>query len=147
MNVYITLTKKHQQEVNDFPFFFAFDKKQFNDGMRELGLNPTDTDKIYSLSGTGGYYRKSDSKMLHEMFDRHEKERQSAIDADTTGDGFIFDMFNYELGNHEYVVTYDETDAIYALGLSVEDVYSSKKLLHGLRKAKKAQLDWYAKHG
>jgi len=139
MNDYITMKTRHQQEVNDFPMFFAFNNKQFDEGMKSFGLDPNETNKIYKLGNTGGYYLRTDAEKLNEMLYRHAKEIQDAIDSDTTGDGFIFEMFYYELANHEYIVTYDVTDTLNALGFTEEEVYADKKLLHGLKKAIKAQ--------
>lgn len=65
-------------------------------------------------------------------------EKQAAIAADETGEGFIYDMFYEKLANHEYSVTLDETDALLSLGLSFEAIYKDKRLLLGLEKAKKA---------
>ena len=140
MNTYKVLKEKRQQEVNSFPIAFAFSDQQFDEGMRKLGLNPTDTDKVYSIGG-GGFIRKTDSNALHEMFERHEREIQEAIAADITGEGFIFDMFNYELDNHEYVITYDVTDTLEALGLTVDDINNNPLLAKGLELARKAQFD------
>lgn len=47
MGAYADMKSKHQKEVNNFPIKFAFDEKQFEEGMVELGLLPTDTDKVY----------------------------------------------------------------------------------------------------
>lgn len=146
MNAYRELKDKQQAEVNAFPMFFAFSQQQFDEGMKKLGLEPTDTDKIYKLGNTGGFYRKSDSEALHAMFERHEQEMKDAIAADKTGDGFIFDMFDYELANHEYGYTRDMTDALEALGLTLEDINADQRLVHGLQKAHEAQIEWYNKH-
>jgi len=143
MNAYTVLKDKQQKEVNEFPMFFAFSNEQFNEGMAKFGLKPEDTDKIYSLSGTGGFYKRTDSEKLKEMMNRHEKERQEAIEGDETGDGYIFDMFNYELGNHEFVITYDVEDTLDALCLTIDEVNASEKLKHGLNKAIKSQKEWY----
>lgn len=139
MNAYLTLKNKHQDEVNAFPMFFAFNKDQFEEGMKKLGLEPTDTDKIYKLGGTGGFYRKSDSDALAEMFDRHMKEDADAIAADPTGDGYIYQMFNYELANHEYGYTGDPEPTLDALGLTMEEINANPALLHGWKKAEKNQ--------
>lgn len=136
MNKYAELSAKHQAEVNAFPFMWAFSKKQFEEGMAQLGLLPTDTDKIYSI-GSGGYIRKTDSDALAAMMDRHAAERQAAIDADTTGEGFILDMFTYELDNHEYCITWDLEPTLDALGLTVEEINASPALLHGLKLAER----------
>jgi hypothetical protein len=134
MNSYRELTAKHEKEVNEFPFMWAFNKKQFEEGMARLGLAPTDTDKIYSI-GSGGYIRKTDSDALAAMMDRHTAERQAAIAADTTGEGFILDMFVYELDNHEYCITWDLEPTLDALGLTLDEINASPALLHGLKLA------------
>ncbi|WP_312573369.1 hypothetical protein, partial [Clostridium sp.] len=131
---YKELKQKHQEEVNNFPMFFAFSQNQFDEGMKKIGLEASDTDKIYSLGG-GGFYKKSDAEALHEMFERHEKEMESKIKTDTTGEGFIYDMFKYELNNHEYSYTGEIGDTLDCLGLTIEDVNSNKDLIHGLNKA------------
>ncbi|MDD3029868.1 MAG: hypothetical protein PHS57_06285 [Alphaproteobacteria bacterium] len=130
---------RHQQEFVTFPIRFAFNTQQFEQGMRDLDLEPTDTDKIYKLADTGGFYRRTDASTLHEMFDRHASEMQAAVDGDQTGDGFIFQMFDYELANHEYGYTGSIESTLDALDLAVEDVNKSPQLLHGLQKAMKHQ--------
>jgi len=140
MNKYKELKNKHQEELNNFPMFFAFSNQQFEEGMRKLNLDPSDTDKIYKLGGTGGFYRKTDAVTLHEMFNRHNQEMKEAMESD---DQFIFDMFNYELGNHEYIVTYSVDDTLRAIGLTEEEVNNNPRLLSALKKAKKAQEDWH----
>ncbi|MCL2672609.1 MAG: hypothetical protein FWF10_11340 [Clostridiales bacterium] len=37
-NTYTALKYRQQQEVENFPMFFAFTKQQFSDGMSSLGL-------------------------------------------------------------------------------------------------------------
>jgi hypothetical protein len=134
MNKYAELSAKQQKEINEFPFMWAFNKKQFEEGMASLGLLPTDTDKIFSI-GAGGYIRKTDSDALEAMMDRHAAERKAAIDADTTGEGFILDMFVYELDNHEYSITWDLEPTLGALGLTLDEINDSPALLHGLNLA------------
>lgn len=116
MNAYLEMKERHQKEFNEFPMKFAFSDKQFEEGMRELGLEPTDTDKVYSLGETGGFYRRSDAEKLHEMLKRHTEEEDAAIAADTDGTGYAYEMFYYELGDHEYSYTYDTEDTLNALG-------------------------------
>lgn len=144
MNLYKIMKQKHQEEVNSFPMQIAFSDKQFEEGMKKLGLEPHETDKVYSLGG-GCFYRKSDSEKLHDMLDRHEKEFKSLIAQDTTGEDFIFDMFDYELSNHEYTYTWDISSTLDSLGLTADDINNSPTLLHGLKKAMKEQKDWYEK--
>lgn len=139
---YYELSQRHQKEVDEFPLFFAFSNKQFYEGMKRLELGPEDTDKIYRLGDTGGYYRKSDSDSLHEMFARHQQEMETAIAEDPTGDGFIYDMFKYELNNHEFGYTRDTGSTLDALGLDFDDVNADPRLKHGLEKACKEIIQW-----
>ena len=135
MNKYQILKERQQKEINEFPMFFAFNKQQFAEGMQSLGLNSADTAAIYKLSNTGGFFRKSDSTRFHDMMNRHADERQQAIDEDTTGDGYVFDMFKYELVNHEYGYSGDLSYTLEALGLTNAEVNANPKLKYALNKA------------
>jgi hypothetical protein len=138
MTTYLELKRKHEVEVNAFPMKFAFSDRQFAEAMQALGLEPTDTDKVYSI-GVGGFIRKTDATAMEEMFERHEQERKAAIAADETGDGYVYEMFDYELGNHEYCVTWDPTSTLDALGYTIEEVKSDPKLKRSFIKATRAQ--------
>ena len=132
---YSELKERQQQEINAFPFIWAFNESQLADGMRRLGLDPTaDRGQIVHVGG-GGYIRKADKKALQDLFAKHRRELQEAIAADKTGDGFIYDMFYTELANHEYSYTGDVTDAVNACGLTVEQINEDPALIHGLKKA------------
>lgn len=140
MNDYKKMKEKHQKEINEFPMFFAFNNKQFDEGMKKLGLDPSEEHKIYKLGGTGGFYRKTDATTLNEMFKRHDEEMRKAMAED---DDFILEMFNYELSNHEYIYTQDVTDTLNSLGLTIDEVKNDKRLMDALQKACKSQEDWY----
>ena len=113
---------------------FAFNDKQFKEGMRKLGLEPEDTDKVYK--GIGGvFYKRTDSKRLRDLLDRHSEEMDKAIKNDTKKDGFVFFMFSYELANHEYSYTMDTTDTLLALGITKKDLEENKYMASCLRDA------------
>lgn len=137
MSKYTELKSKHQAEVDAFPFGFAFNQSQFNEMMEKWGLTPDDTDKIYSIGG-GGYIRKSDAEAMHKMFERHELERKMARQH---GDDYLFEMFNYELANHEYNYTGDLTDTLDALGLTIDEINADPKMADALKRAIAAQED------
>lgn len=141
-NAYALMKQKQQKEIDAFPIGACFSNQQFADMMAKWGLTVNDTDKITSL-GAGCYIRKSDVPAFNELFERHLKERENAIANDASGDGFIYDMFIYELANHEYCITYDYEDTFFALGLSYKQVARDKRLLHGLKKAEKDYLKSY----
>ena len=138
MNRYLELKKNFRQEIDEFPLFWAFNKMQFEEGMTELGLKPNQLDEVCRLPA-GAICRKNDAPRFIEMLLNHDKSMKAAIDADETGEGFIFDMFNYELANYEYAYTRDATETLEALNLTFADVRASSRLNHGLKKAIAAQ--------
>lgn len=138
---YEELKNRQQKEINAFPFGFAFTNAQYEEMMKKWGLTPDDTDKIYSLGG-GAFIRKQDSSAMDEMFRRQKEERKKAIEEDTTGDGYIFSMFKYELANHEYGYTYELDDTLDALDLTLSQIKKDKRLRHGLNKALKPYYDF-----
>ena len=139
MNKYRELKERQQKEVDAFPIGACFSQEQFEKMMNKWGLTVDDTDKIVSIGG-GCYIRKTDVTAFNELFERIAKEKQEAIDGDETGDGFIKDMFIYELANHEYCITYDYEDTLDALDLTLEQVLNTPKLKHGLAVARKEYL-------
>lgn len=136
-NRYQELRERQQKEFDALPLGFAFGDKQFEEMMKGWGLDAKkdeDLAKIYSI-GYGGYIQKKDSTLLHEIRERHDKEMEDAIVADETGEGFIFEMFLYELDNHEYGYTGDPEGALDALGYTADEVLENQKLKRGLEKA------------
>lgn len=133
-NMYIKLKNKHQKEFNEFPIKFAFTTEQFKNGMKELGLKESDTDKIYPIYG-GGFIRKLDKHRFENMCDKHYKEIQEEIINDTTGENFIRDMFLEELSNHEYGYTRDIEPTLNALALTINDIEKNENIKRGLELA------------
>lgn len=140
MNMYRKLKERHTKEFNEFPIMFAFSDDQFKKGMVELGLNEDDTNKIYSI-GAGGFIRKEDSSAFNDMVNRLDEEMKQVIRDDKTGEGFIKDMFAYELGNHEYGYTHDIDPTLNALNLTFKEVIESPTLNHGLNIAIRSCLE------
>lgn len=56
---------------------------------------------------------------MHKTFDRLHEELQAAIAQDTTGSGFIYEMFLCELADHEYGYTQDVGETLDALGYTL----------------------------
>lgn len=145
-NKYLELKKRFEEEFSAFPMKFAFSEEQFVRGMTELGLDPEkDKDKVCTGFG-GGFFRKTDKDALIALLEGHDKELTEAIEADKTGDGFAYDMFYYELANHEYSYTMDLSQTLDALGMTFEAVQEKPILLQALTKAAKQVLadssDW-----
>ena len=134
MNRYADLKQRQQAEFAAFPMQFAFSDQQFAEGMAALGLSPTDTGKIYKAPG-GGFYRREDGPRLEAMMERFDRELAEAIAADGTGEGFIYEMFLYELDAHEYGYTMDTEEALDALGYTAKQVLGDPRLKRGIEKA------------
>ena len=71
------------------------------------------------------------------MLNRHREEHQKAIKEDTTGEGYIYDMFVYELQNYEYGYTGCVDDTLEALGISRETLQQNTAMSQALEKARK----------
>lgn len=135
MNRYAELRERQQEEFNALPLGFAFSREQFDEMMQEWGLDPEkDLDKLLRIPG-GGYIQKKDADLLHQTKERHDAEMAAAIAEDKTGEGFIYEMFLYELDNHEYGYTRDTEDTLDTLGYTAEEVLGNPRLKRGIEKA------------
>ncbi len=137
---YQEMKKRQQEELKKIPIKYAFSDEQLKKGMKELGLNENDTDKIVAI-GAGGFMKKTDVEAYKEMQKKHNKEFWTEIAKDKVGDKFIKNMFLYELNNHEYSYTNDITDTLMSLGLSNKDIEENKNLRTGLILAEKEILE------
>lgn len=133
MNKYIKLKEQHQKEVNEFPMMFAFSNEQFKEGMKKLGV--ASKDELVSI-GSGGFVRKTDAKSYVLMLKRMDEEDREAMKDPE----YCYEMFRYELGNHEYCITYDYTETLEALGLTEDEVVENPILLEALKKAERDYL-------
>lgn len=143
MNKYRELKERQQEEVNAFPIKAAFSKEQLQRALEELGAT---ADECIGVGG-GCFIRKTDKKAFFDMFERHTKELWDNISNDKDGTGFIYDMFYYELDNHEYCITYDVEDTLDCLGITFEDIEKNVNLAKGLNKACKDVIAWHENNG
>ena len=124
---YIDWKNKVHAEVSALPIKWAFNGVQFAAAMHELGLTTKDTDKLYGIPG-GGFYRKEDHELIKGTMVRHNKELEDLLKEDD----FLYDAIQYELDNHEYIVTGDTTDALEALNITKNDP-RVEKILNEIR--------------
>jgi hypothetical protein len=110
---YSELKAQQQKAINDFPIFFAFNNEQLETGLKKLN---TTKEEIRSI-GSGGFVRKTDQEALVKL----SMEQHNAINNAMLDDDFLISAITYELGNHEFCITYDPTDTIEALGLDLTD--------------------------
>lgn len=141
MNKYLELKNKHEKELNEFPIKFAFGNEQFKEMMKDFGLTENDTDKIVSI-GFGGYVKKENLKAMEELFKNQADEMKQAFNDDE----FLESAFNYEMGNHEYIITYDKADVFRALGLSIKSL-DDERVYNIFKKAESNYLEGMEKLG
>lgn len=130
-----TESQKAADEIISKYAFFAFSNAQFNEGFAKVKPLMAEGEKLVKLPG-GGYIIRSQADNLVNAWSAGDKLVEDAIAADTTGEGFICDMFRYKLSNHEYGYTGDLTDTLDALGYAMEEINNNPALLRGLQKAK-----------
>ena len=133
---YIEMNERHQREINALPLKFAFSNKQYDDILKAWNITPDEAKAGALLSiGGGGYVRAEDKQLYTNTVERIYNETQTAIEEDKTGEGFIYQMFLYELANHEFSYTLDTEETLMALGIEEEEIKNNSALRRGLCKA------------
>lgn len=90
-----------QEEFNNLPIFYAFSDRQFAEQMEKRGLTVSDTDKIYKLGNSGGFYLKSDADVITQFFNKPDKLSELMKNYD-----FAVDAIYYEMADHEYHINW-----------------------------------------
>lgn len=102
---YKEFCKIRNDEYNKLPIFYAFSNEQFEKAMNERGLTIDQTDMIYKLGNTGGFYLKKDSDKIHEYF-RKDWTKQLHDHMENDHD-FAQEAIRYEMSNHEYPINWE----------------------------------------
>ncbi len=119
MDKYRNYKKSCEEKVNNFPMMFAFSKSQFEEGLSKLGVTK---EEVMSI-GAGGFIRKSDMKSFETLMDDLDLELSKHIKED---DEFVLQMFEYEMGNHEYCITGNDEEVLNVCGLEVESLNNDR---------------------
>lgn len=137
MEDYRELRERQEREIDDFPLGFKFGSPRYEEAMEKWRLDPTKDSGLVQISSlyTGTYISKTDVPAWRELERKHREELEEAIADDTTGDGFIYQMFYTELARHEFAYTADAEPALAYLGYTSEEINSNPRLRHGLELA------------
>lgn len=119
---YNEMKERHQKLIDELPLKFAFSDEQFEKAMIELGLTKEDTDKVVGIGG-GGFCLPETADKLIEYYKQFEKEEAKAF----KDDDFLRSAFEYELANHEYIITYELEDTLRALNISKEEYNKNER--------------------
>lgn len=137
MNLYRVQREEQQRRVNEFLSkyaFFAFDEKQFSEGLEKLGIAPGTDGALVSIPG-GGYLLADKGQELKDLLAKNAQERADAIRDTDTGPQFAYDMFRAELNDTEYSYSEDAEDALRRLGYSMRDIEGDAILRPAFEKA------------
>lgn len=135
-NSYKELIDKQMEETNAFPVKTATISEHFKKIVNEWNLSCYGKQLVQS--GIDMFIRKKDVKAFNDMLNRHLEEHLKAIDEDKTGDGYIYDMFVYELQKHKYKYTSRVDDTLNALAISRETLQQNTVMNQALEKACKS---------
>ena len=136
-NIYEEFKERQQKETNSLPVYFAFGKAQLQDRADDLGFESID-DMINNVIGigAGGFCKKEDYQKIMNTFKKHNEELKENL----KNDEFLKSAFRYEMSNHEYIVTYDISDTLMALGISTEEYQKSERMKKLFKEAKEDYL-------
>ena len=127
--LYEEFVNKRQDEFDNFKGIgFAYSNKQFNKLLEKLN---TTSDNLYSI-GHGGYILKNRYNDFMDMLIRNDNELDELMkDYD-----FCLSALKFELFNHEYGITYDNTPALEALNLTSEDIINNETVSRAYKEAR-----------
>lgn len=114
---YLDLQKKQQQEVNEFPIAYAFDKKQLEQALVKLGAK--DVSECMTIFNHGDIVKKVDAKRFMDMLKRHTEELKVAM----LDESFAEAAFLYEMDNHEYAINWSgDEDVLRCFAMDEKDL-------------------------
>ena len=99
---YLEIKQKHREQVDAFPVQFAFNEQQVRECLEKLEVDST---KELVSTGHGGLIRKSDARAFIDMF---IKQTETLAEA-CKDEKFLTEALKYELSNHEYGVSRDDS--------------------------------------
>ena len=123
-NNYKNFKEKQQKEINSLPIYWAFGKEQTDELMERLNIKSDEELKEKCFSIFGGIALKEDKNRILNTFERQNQELKDAL----KDDDFLQDALEYELGNHEYIVTYDISEALNTLGITYKEYKENERI-------------------
>ena len=131
-NLYIEFKERQQKEIDNLPIYFAFGDRQLEERAKELGFETVD-EMIKNVTGigAGGFVKNNDLDDVLNTFKRQNEELEEAL----KNDNFLQSAFEYELANHEYIITYDISDALRPLGIKYDEYLKNERYINIMKKA------------
>ena len=144
MENYNQMKSRHQKSVDNLPMYFAFGDRQFNELREKLGFETEEEmlKNVFTL-GAGSIILKKDKELVMNTFEQNSKEMEKAM----KDDDFLLSAFEYELGNHEYRITYEIDETLDARGITPEEYSNSDRMKRIMKQAKINYLNEMEKFG
>lgn len=130
--LYQEFKEKVQKETNNLPIYWAFGKEQTDKLMEKLNIKNDEEQKEKCFGIFGGLAFKKDKEMILNTFKRHNEELKENLKDDE----FLKSAFRYEMSNHEYIITYDITDTLNALNITLDEYHNSERMKKLFKEAK-----------
>ena len=132
-----------QEADYDLPMFFAYSDKQFKEGLsRFYEKHPDQKDnKIIKFGIGGGFTTKPLAAEINAFFEKIQTRQEELLNAHPD---LLSYQFEKELGNHEFIITYDPDPACQAvLGVDYEDLNEMQtKAFNKAVKRYKNEMEW-----
>jgi len=112
---YMDIKNASQKELNNFPMFFAFNNKQFYEGIEKLGVKDYKKE-LLKIPG-GGFIRKVDGGKLAQMF----KDQSNRLSKAIKDREFLISALKYEMMNHECFYSYNFEPVINIFNLDLDN--------------------------
>lgn len=132
---YIEIKNKWQEEINEFPIFWAFNEEQLQNIMKKL--NVTDKEDLRTI-GNGSVLKKEDTIKWYQLMIKQRNEMEELIKKD---DEFVKGMFEYELANYEYAYNQDIGEILENLGLNKDKLFKEKRIYNIFKEVEKKYLE------
>lgn len=145
-NVYTRFKQQQNAETDDFCRKYcewAFGQEQFKKLLDKLKLTEEQLKEKYQRFIGGGIILRDKVDDWNKLCDRHEEALKKKLFSNKT---FAYAAFMYEFNNYECGYTGSYNRALNALGLDLDDIIESPKLLEAYNKATKTYGKWCDKH-
>ena len=130
---YLDLQKRQQQELEDFPIAYAFNKEQLERALEKLGAT---REECVTYMNHGDVMKRTDVPAFKAMLKRHTEEIHEALKDEE----FAEAAFLYEMDNHEYAINWDG-DADVLACFAIDEAWVIKHGLDGAyRRARRAHM-------
>lgn len=110
---YTEFRKKESELYAKLPIKYAFGKEQFQQMLREFGLDVDDENSLSQLAHiySGAYCLKKDKQQVFDYFEEAAKRKEEFLKDEAQ----LKDALIYEFGNHECGYTYNFMEGVSAL--------------------------------